>query len=150
MRGVLITLLILFIGICAGCSDGKSQAQSSLTDSVPDSVALNPYAMVLWKAQTGQRFTAADIDTIVGYFAKADDWTKIQLSRVKSEAEFDNVEVRYQKAFPYLESYSAILEQYASAISETQLEELQRVALSMAQTVDSVAAAIGINSPERR
>lgn len=97
-----------------------------------------------------------EIDSIIAYFEKADQWTAIHLANISDSRQFDSIETAYMTAFPHIETYSLILEQYASIVSPEQMDRLEATALSMGRKVDSAAMAAGIdpatvnpfNSPE--
>lgn len=91
-----------------------------------------------------------EIDTIVAYFAEADRWTGEQLTGVRTREQFDTVESRYLQRFPYIDIFSMVLEQYASQISEEQMDKLQAIALSLGDKVDRAAKAAGIDTEEAK
>lgn len=87
----------------------------------------------------------SEIDSVIAYFDSADRWTGRNIAAIRSQADFDSLEARYLRAYPYMEAFSAILEQYAVQISSAQMERLQATAISMGAKVDSAAKRAGID-----
>lgn len=147
MRTLFLTIILAAVALTA-CSDGKSSnnvSENAQTEiSAVDTADMNTPALILWKAQQSRPLSGAEIDSVIEYLSLADTWLRRQLMKVKSEADFDSIEARYQDVYPYLESYSAILEQYAASITPEQMERVKAVAISMGNTIDSAATAIGI------
>ena len=140
---ITLTLAAAILAACSGNESSKASTDNSNAISA-DTAGMNAQQLILWKAQQHKPLSGGEIDSIINYLSQADSWIRLQFRSVKTEADFDSVEARYQRNFPYLEAYSAILEQYAGSISEAQLKRVKDVALSMGNSVDSIAAAIGI------
>lgn len=136
-----------FLSACSEESGQRKEARDNDAKTSADTTALDARGLIMWKYVNGHPMLDSDIDTIIDYLARADAWTRLRLKNVETEQQFDELDAAYRSAFPYIEDFSEILEQYAPAISESQMKRMQQIALSMGNAVDSVATALGMTPP---
>ncbi|MCM1347897.1 MAG: hypothetical protein NC338_00675 [Firmicutes bacterium] len=147
-------LILTLAAICASLTMGCSKTASEKTgDNNADSLSeafnnIEHSQLMAWRAMQGMPIYGDDIDSIVAYFKKADEWTAKNIVSVRTVADFDSLDARYVREFPYMEVYSMILENNASEITDQQMQQLQATAVSMGAKLDSASRALGLDPAE--
>lgn len=144
LKARLLPLLFILPALLS-CSGSGSSATTEENDTVimPDS--LDTYQAIVWRSAHSQPVTRADLDSIISYFRRADAWTGKHIGEVKTEADFNRLDSLLTVTFPALDRLSLVIEQNASLLNESDMEQLQQIALSIGEKVDSAARVAGID-----